>query len=281
MQQYLKKALIASFIIFFSVSAHSQYKKRNIFLDGVSVQPKIGVNMFYGDLVTKKRTNYTLGVSGEKEIRTYISGRVDLNFGSMKGTQLLPATDLTYAYFKNTYFHLNAGASFYPLNLAYGYFKQRLFNPYVIGQFGGMYFNTTEYWGNGSPYEEGTEWRSVNSITPTISGGVGLSYYINNRMRVSGEWIGSFIFSDKVDGHDVWYTEGLTGTRHVTDGNDFFYAGTIGLIYIIQDNQWKNNPKYNRKAYLRKRSNYKLGGSSKKKRRKSSSGRSRSKRYRR
>ncbi len=281
MQQYLKKALFASFIILSSVSTFGQYNRKNPIWDGVSVQAKLGINMFYGDLVSEKRTNYTFGVSAEKSLKTYLNGRADLNFGQMKGSQLYGSTDLTYAYFKNTYFQFNAGCTFSPLDLAYGYFNQRQFTPYVIGQLGLMYYSTTEYWGEASIYEDGTVWRSPSGITPTLSGGIGVKYYLNETFRINAEWIGSFIFDDRVDGHDVWYSDGATGIPHQTDGNDFFYAGTIGLTYIINDVTWRNNPKYNRKAYLRKRNKYSLGGTYKKKRHKSSGHRSRSKRYKR
>ncbi len=282
MQQYLKKALFASLIILSSVSTFGQYNRKNPILEGISIQPKVGFNMFYGDLVSEKRTNYTLGVSAEKSLKQYLSARVDLNFGQMKGTQDYGNEDIAYAYFKNIYADFNIGCSFTPLDLAYGYFKERQFSPYIIGQVGLMYYSSKEFWGEASPEIPNTLWRNPSGITPTVSVGGGVSYYLNSILRINAEFIGTYIFSDKVDGHDIWYEGGSTGIPHQTDGNDFFYTGTIGVTYTINDINWKNNPKYNRKAYLQKRSKYPMGGTYKKKGHKTKGRkRSKSKRYRR
>ncbi len=260
MQQYLKKALFASIIFLITVSSFGQYYKRKQFLEGLRIQPKVGFNMFYGDLVSEKRTKYTLGVAAEKELSSYLNARLDVNYGSMQGTQLLPNSDKAYATFDNSYIHFNVGATFRPLDLAYGLFKQRRVNPYVIGQFGVMQFSATEYWGNGSGNPEGSVWREVSEMAPTISMGGGVSIFYNNRISINAEFLGSFSFNDRVDGHDVWYM--ADGTEVQTDGNDFFYVGTIGISYLFSDSKWKNSPKYNRKAYLRTRSLYKSSAKS-------------------
>jgi len=258
MQRYLKKALIASIILLFTVSASGQYYKKRKYLEGLKIQPKAGINMFYGDLVSQKRTNYTFGVALEKELTSFTNARFDLNYGSMKGTQLLPSTDLAYAYFKNSYIHFNAGVTFRPLDLALGLFKQRRFNPYVVGQLGLMQFSTTEYWGEAGSGPADTPWREVSEMSPTFSMGGGLNMYLTSHISLTGEFIGTYLFSDRVDGHDVWYLNyGQADQTEVqTDGNDFFYVATVGVTYLFSDSQWKNSPKYNRKAYLRTRSLY-------------------------
>jgi hypothetical protein len=257
MQQYLKKAFFALIIFFITVSASSQYRKRNQFLEGFKIQPKAGINMFYGDLVSEARTNYTFGVAAEKELSTYWNARIDLNYGAMKGTQLGYSSDDTYAYFENTYIHFNAGATFRPLDAAYGLFKQRRFNPYIIGQLGLMQFSTTEYWGAASGNTEGSIWREVNEMAPTFSMGGGLNIYYSSQISISAEFIGTYVFNDRVDAHDVWYKG--DGTEVETDDSDFFYVASIGITYLISDSKWKNSPKYNRKAYLRTQSLYKVG----------------------
>lgn len=256
MQQYLKKALFASIILLVTVSVSSQYRKKYRFLEGFKIQPKAGVNMFFGDLVSEARTNYTFGVASEKELTPYLNARVDLNYGSMKGTQLLGSSDLTYAYFQNSYIHFNAGATLRPIDLAYGLFKQRRLNPYVIGQLGVMQFSTTEYYGDGSGYTDGSIWREVSGISPTVSMGGGLNLYYTSQISFSAEIVASKAFSDQIDGHDNWVD--ALGVTHETDANDFFYVATVGVTYLFNDSQWRNSPKYNRKAYLRTRSLYKV-----------------------
>ncbi|TLX72421.1 hypothetical protein E9993_17970 [Labilibacter sediminis] len=277
MQQYLKKALFASIILLLTTSVSSQYRqKRNKFFEGLKVQPKAGINMFYGDLVSESRTNYIFGVAAEKELMPYLNARVDINYGSMKGTQLLDGVELPYAYFNNNFIHFNAGASFRPLDLAYGLFKQRLFNPYVVGQFGMIQYNATEYYGGGGGEEPGSIWREVGEVAPTFSMGGGVNFYFTSHIAFSAEFIGTYAFSDRLDGHDVWYDS--ENNTIETDGNDFFYVATLGVTYLINDSQWKNSPKYNRKAYLRTRSLYKKGSNSKKYKRPS---KRKTKRYRR
>jgi len=258
MQQYLKRALFAGILLYFTTSSFGQYYKRNKFLEGFKLQPKIGFNMFYGDLVSEKRTKYTLGVAAEREFKTYLNARIDLNYGSMQGTQLLPEYNIPYATFKNSYIHFNIGATFRPLDLAYGLFKQRRINPYIIGQLGIMPFSATEYWGEGSGNTDGSIWRKVNGMAPTFSMGGGAAIYLNSRLSLNLEFIGTYSFNDQLDGHDVWYKD--NGEEVQTDGNDFFYVGTIGLSYLFSDSRWKNSPKYNRKAYLRTKSLYKVSG---------------------
>ncbi|WP_143525207.1 hypothetical protein [Labilibacter marinus] len=255
----LDKTLIVCIILLISCSVSGQYrKKRNKFLEGLKIQPKAGVNMFYGDLVSQGRTNYTFGVAGEKELLPYLNARIDLNYGSMKGQQINPGVTEPYAYFKNSYIDASIGASFRPLDLFYGLFKQRLFNPYVIGQFGIVSYNADEWYGPEGLYGregDGQFWRNKTGISPNISLGGGLNYYINSHYSLTAEFIANKPFTDLLDAHEEW--NDADGNIYPTDAGDFFYTATIGITYLFDDSQWKNSPKYNRKAYLRTRSLYK------------------------
>ncbi len=276
MRKNLKKAIIVYLTLLLSFSLNAQYRKRHQFLEGFKIQPKVGVNMFYGDLVSKKRTKYTFGVVAEKELTEYLNGRFDLTLGSMKGTQE-SAPGLIYAYFSNFFVQYNFGATFRPLDLAMGLFKERRFNPYVIGEIGIIQWRAREWFGAASGFEDGSPWRGVGytpnadrtdfdsdgswGFAPNISGGLGCSVFINSRISLNAEWVGSYTFTDKLDVHDVWYNglqPDMTYEYEVqTAGNDFFYIGTIGATYLFGDSRWRNHPKYNRKAYIRTRSLYK------------------------
>ncbi|MGQ1787089.1 outer membrane beta-barrel protein [Saccharicrinis sp. GN24d3] len=244
-------------ILMFSVSVFSQYRtKRRQFLEGFKIQPKAGVNMFFGDLVSEDRTNYVFGVAAEKELLPYLNARADLNYGSMKGTQLFAETNLPYANFDNSFIQFSLGATFRPLDLSLGLFKQRLFKPYIIGQAGILQYSATEYWGEAGHGEAGTVWREVSGASPVISFGGGVNYFWNSHISVTAEFVGSAIFGDEVDGHKEWYSVDGSVT-YPTDSNDFFYVATLGITYLFDDSQWRNSPKYNRKAYLKTRSLYK------------------------
>ncbi|SMO52263.1 hypothetical protein SAMN06265379_102227 [Saccharicrinis carchari] len=211
--------------------------------------------MFFGDLVSESRTNYVFGVAAEREYTSYLNARVDLNYGSMKGTQINEGSTLPYATFENTFIQFGVGATFRPLDYAYGLFKQRFFNPYLIGQLTLIQYNATEYNGPGSFKPDGEIWRERSGIAPGVSFGAGLNYYMNNRVSLTAEVIGTAAFNDELDAHKEW--DDRAGNIHQTDGNDFFYVATVGITYLFDDSQWKNSPKYNRKAYLKTRSLFK------------------------
>lgn len=231
--------------------------------------------MFFGDLVSESRTNYVFGVVAEREYTSYLNARIDLNYGSMKGTQINEGNTLPYATFENTFIQLGLGATFRPLDYAYGLFKQRFFNPYIIGQLSLIQYNATEYNGPMNINPPGEIWRERSGIAPGVSFGAGLNYYMSNRLSLTVEAIGTAVFGDELDAHKDW--EDGAGNIHPTEGNDFFYVATLGATYLFDDSQWKNSPKYNRKAYLKTRSLFK-SSSTKYKRPKSSS---RSRRYKR
>jgi len=234
--------------------ATAQRRRKPKIWEGFSISGQAGANHFFGDLVDNGKTNVSLGAIAEKEMTTYLSARASIMGGAMSGTQLAYSSDLEYAYFNNIYTEFNIGASFRPLNLMLGYYKQRTFNPYFIGQIGMTYFSATEYYGAGSGFEDGSVWREKSGITPTVAGGGGLSFWVNSQWSVNIEAIGTLPFSDELDGHSEWYHDGIT---YQTDANDFYYTTTIGLKYLINDSKWKNEPKYNRKAYLKTRSQMK------------------------
>ncbi len=231
--------------------------------------------MFYGDLVSESRTNYVFGVVAEREYTSYLNARIDLNYGSMKGTQINAGNTLAYASFENTFIQLGLGATFRPLDFAYGLFKQRFFNPYVIGQLSLIQYNATEYKGPLHTDPNGGIWRERSGIAPGVSFGAGLNYYFSNRLSLTLEAVGTAVFGDELDAHKEWY--GGDGEVHVTESDDFFYVATVGATYLFDDSQWKNSPKYNRKAYLKTRSLFKK--SSKKYKRPKA--RSKSRRYKR
>jgi hypothetical protein len=226
-----------------------RYRKNTSFWDGFSVSGMVGVNMFYGDLVDKSRTSFSGGAIAEKELNTYLSGRLQLFGGKMKGEQHT-TNDILSASFTNMYIDAALGLSFRPLDAIFGYFKQRFFNPYIFGQLGMIYYDATESFYDGYPVPNRPD-RTLSGVHATFSMGPGVSIWLTNRISLKAELTGYFIFGDEVDGHKEW--ESSDGTIHQTDDNDYFYTYTLGITYLINDARWRNSPKYNRKAYLRTR----------------------------
>ncbi|MBR8534887.1 hypothetical protein KDU71_04885 [Carboxylicivirga sediminis] len=239
--------------------SYAQRRRKPKIWEGFSVTGRVGANHFFGDLVDDGRTHLSLGINADKELNTFLTARASIMGGKMSGTQFAysagnPDPNRIYAYFDNVYSELNVGATFRPLNVLLGYYKQRSFNPYVIGQVGMLYYSASEYYGNGSGQPDGSLWREKSGITASISGGLGISYWINSQWSVNIEGIGTFPTTDELDAHSEW-TNGA-GEIIKTASNDFYYTTSVGITYLIDDSRWKNEPKYNRKAYLKTRSQY-------------------------
>jgi len=249
----LRYFILVIFVLSISLpESNAQRRRKPQIWEGFSISGQAGANHFFGDLVDNGKTNVTLGVVAEKELTSFLSARASIMGGAMSGTQISYTSDDPYAYFNNIYTEFNVGASFKPLNLLVGYFRQRSFNPYIIGQVGTIYYSASEYYGAGSGFEDGSLWREKSGMTASISGGGGLSFWINSQWSVNVEAIGTFPTTDELDAHSQW--TGGDGTIHQTDANDFYYTTTVGIRYLINDSKWKNEPKYNRKAYLKTRS---------------------------
>ena len=213
MQTNTRMWIITLVVLLISTSSFSQVRRgyrRNpfIFQDGLSITPRVGLNMFFGDLVDKSRTSYSVGVTVDREMSKLLSARFQLMGGAMKGTQINYSGNNTYAYFDNIYVEGTIGGTYRPLNHILGYYKERTAQPYVLLQGGVVYYDATEYWGPASSQPEGTVWREAAGIAPLIGIGGGTSIWITPNLTANLEINGNLVFSDKMDVHDVWYGGG-------------------------------------------------------------------------
>lgn len=227
--------------------------------EGMSITAKGGYNMFFGDLVDKSRGSFSAGVLADRELDEMFSVRTQLLGGKMQGTQVLPKSGLEYAYFNNVYGEFTVGGTYKPLNHIMGYFRQRTFQPYAHVNLGLVYYSATEYWGEAGSGPVDEEWRSASEIAPLVSFGGGASLWINPMISANVEVSGALPFTDRMDVHDVWYSgdDWQTEVNPVsTDPYDFYYNFTVGITFVIQDSKLRNDPKYNRKSYIKTRSYY-------------------------
>jgi hypothetical protein len=240
---------------------HSQYRRRGDFnfIEGMSITPQIGYNIFYGDLVDESRGSISLGVLLDREINELFSARVQITGGKMQGTQNT-SSDLAYASFDNFYTQFTVGASYKPLNQILGCFKQRTIQPYAHLNTGFVFYNATEYWEEGSIGPAGEEWRSGSGIAPVVTMGGGTSIWLTPTISFNMEFSGALPFTDKMDAHDVWYNtleDWVSQTNpHETAGNDFYYTIMAGITITLQESRIKNSPKYNRKSFTKTRNYY-------------------------
>jgi len=260
-----KKIILLILAVLISASSNSQLRRgysSNPFdiLSGLSITPKGGANIFYGDLVDESRSSYSFGVKANREMSRTVSLHADLMSGAMKGRQISISGDDPYANFENMYFEFSIGGSYRPLNHMLGYFKERTLQPYILAQIGVVYFNTSEYWGSGSIITPGSEpgevWREVSGTVPSVAGGGGISIWFTPLVSANIELVGTLPFSDQLDGHDVWYDRWPDGVVHETDPYDFYYTVSAGITFLISDSPFRNDPRYNRKSYNKTRRFY-------------------------
>ncbi len=251
--------LTLAITLLFSSNSLSQRRGQFNILEGMSVTAKGGYNMFFGDLVDESRGSFTVGAMVDREMNELFSARVQLLGGQMKGTQVFPVSGLEYAYFDNFYTEFTVGGTYKPLNHIMGYFKQRTFQPYAHLNLGLVYYNATEYWGEAGSGPQDEEWRSASEIAPMVSFGGGASFWINPMISANIELTSALPFTDKMDVHDVWYAhdDWQTEVNPVsTDPYDVYFNFTVGVTFVIQDSKLRNDPKYNRKSYIKTRQYY-------------------------
>lgn len=252
--------LIFAITLLFSSNSHSQRRAGSLnILEGMSVTARGGYNMFFGDLVDKSRGSFSVGGLVDREMNEMLSARVQLIGGKMQGTQVFPSSGLEYAYFDNIYTEFSIGGTYKPLNHIMGYFRQRTFQPYVHLNAGLVYYSSTEYWGEVGSGPQDEEWRSASEIAPMVSAGGGASFWINPMISANIEITGALPFTDRMDVHDVWYSgdDWQTEMNPVsTDPYDVYYNFMVGVTFVIQDSKLRNDPKYNRKSYIKTRQYY-------------------------
>jgi hypothetical protein len=250
-------------LMFFIVTAGYSQVRRGyssqpfILSEGLSITPKAGINLFFGDLVDESRNSYSVGLLLDREMTKALSLRANLTGGQMKGTQINPDLQTAFAYFENMYFEFTIGGTYRPLNDLLGYFKERDFQPYVLLQAGLIYYDATEYWGPASigvhSGEVGDVWREAQEIAPVVGLGGGTTYWISPFLKLNLELYGTLAFSDRLDVHDIWYESWPGGNPHSTDPFDFYYTATVGLAYLFRDSPFRNEPRFNRRSYQKTR----------------------------
>jgi hypothetical protein len=277
-----KKWLVLAILVLICTSGYGQVRRGYSrtpfnFTEGLSVTGSVGPNLFFGDLVDEGRIGYSAGILVNREMSPLISARVQLMGGVMQGTQIhqaelaippgsTPTSGHSYANFNNMYFEFTAGATYRPLNHILGYFKERTFQPYALAQMGLIYYNASEYWGTAhedpglsNPVNSvpGEKWRTATGIAPIVGAGGGASLWLTPKLSANLEIAGTLAFTDELDAHDVWYSRyPIRDENDINDTEpyDFYYTVTVGITYLIMDSPYRNEPRFNRRSYMKTRS---------------------------
>jgi len=261
MHKRIIRSIFIITITLFAVSTTGEGQRKSGFnlTQGMTITPRGGYNLFFGDLVDRSRGSYSGGVMVDRELTKFLSARSQLIGGVMQGTQI--QSGMTYANFDNFYTEFTVGGAYRPLDHLLGYFRERTFQPYAHLNTGLVYYDATEYWGpaaTGAP--TGEEWRSASGISPVISLGGGADIWINPVITANIEISGSLPFTDQMDVHDVWYNTyedwQNRANPYVTEPYDFYYNITVGISITLNDSEFSNNSKYNRRSYIKKQNFY-------------------------
>lgn len=260
----IKKIWVLIFLVIltYQQESNAQYKRKKTFdfAAGLTLTPKAGVNLFFGDLVDASRENFSFGVTADREMLEFLTLRTSLMGGQMSGKQIYPGLETPYASFENTYLDFHIGGTYKPLDQFLGYFKERTLEPYALLQGGFIYYSSTETWGPASESTPGAnpgqEWRSASGIAPVVSAGGGVNLWINPSFSANIEFHGNLAFTDKLDAHDTWRDSYPDGELHTTAPNDFYYVVTAGVIFTMADSKLKNHPKFNVNSYRKTRKFY-------------------------
>ncbi|MCL2074165.1 MAG: hypothetical protein FWH18_09600 [Marinilabiliaceae bacterium] len=254
----LKRLILLLLIIWVGVSGYSQYRRQssNYFIDGLSITPKIGPNIFYGDLMDDSRIGYAVGVCADREMHELLSARVQILGGSMRGTmrgQAASIIGLPALSFTNFYTEFTLGGTFRPLNFFLGYFKERTFQPYILLQGGIIYYNAKEFWLRDTDIRnwETDLWRTASGIHLIGAAGGGTTIWLNPRTKLSLEFYGTWTLGDELDAHKDWYSSNNPDKIYQTANNDFYYTATFGINFLINDSKFRNNYSYNRQTFLK------------------------------
>ncbi|MGM0378021.1 MAG: hypothetical protein ACQEQ0_14730 [Bacteroidota bacterium] len=255
MHKRIIRSIFILIILIFAASTTGEGQRRSGFnlTEGMTITPRGGYNLFFGDLVDKSRGSYSGGVLVDRELTRFLSARSQLIGGVMQGTQV--QSDMVYAEFDNFYTEFTVGGAYHPLNHLLGYFRERTFQPYAHLNTGLVYYNATEYWGKASDGPTGEEWRSASGVSPVISLGGGADIWINPVITANIEISGSLPFTDQMDVHDVWYNSYEDWQNnvnpHSTEPYDFYYNITVGISITLNNSEYNNHSKYNRRSYLK------------------------------
>ncbi len=260
MRYSYKKTLLFILLICTFIEANAQFRSRKKnFAAGLSIQAKGGINFFYGDLVSKNRHNYSLGIVALKDVSYCLDVRADLEYGSLRGTQYNEGQTDYFCSFENNYYSFSAGVSFRLLDYINGLLKDRLFNPYIIGQFGVIYYDADESFGPAAvavypDLNKPEHWRTEKGFAPILGLGCGCRLYINKKWAAHAEWVGVLPITDLLDAHEIWYKNRKNSGPYIqTDDNDYYYVGTVGVSYTFGASDWRNRSKYKRKTIHRRR----------------------------
>ena len=254
----IKRLILLLLVFLVSYTSYSQYRSAysRKFVEGLSITPKAGINIFYGDLVDKSRSSYSLGVSADREMHQLFTLRTQLIGGGMKGIQMYQLTGyehLKFASFTNNYVEWTIGGTFRPLNAILGYFKERTIQPYVLLQGGPIFYNAKEY----RELDEyinyfGTKlWRSESGISFVFGVGGGTTIWLNPRVKLNLEFYGSFATTDLLDAHKEWSMLPDLSIVYQTADKDFYYTATFGITYLINDSKFRNDFNFNKKTYTK------------------------------
>ena len=273
---------IITLSIITTIGAHAQVNraKTKTFLNGLSVEAKIGPNKWMGDLVDNGSFRLSGGGAAEKELNYFVSAELEFTAGRFAGKMGENQS------FKTNFVEIFPGIKLYPLDLIMGYYPNRILNPYFGIGGGPIIFKANKEYHDKEAIAKGIaagrdmSWCEVKigpKVAFGVSGILGVKYPITHQISAMAELRGVYVGSDELDGHTGWsgkYSmplDVLNSTRspenQMTEeeykkgqwhpsSNDCYYTFTIGVAYKIKQANWRMSSRYNRRVYIENKRTY-------------------------
>lgn len=186
-----------------------------------------GGSLFFGEAYPKDILNTSYGVLMEKQMASWIGFRLKLDGGVLTGRKVLANKTEMFSS-KTNFSMISVGAYLDAMNVLFGIDRRRKFELYGhanVGILSASYETTvnndTYQW-----YKFGTS--NNPEVVPTITGGGGINYKINDKWSIKMEATGVVEFSDNIDGIGEIYR----GTEvEPIGGWDNFFLVQVGVKY--------------------------------------------------
>ncbi len=202
--------LVAVWLLFPLGAARAQkVSKTNQFQPYWQVNVNVGPSLFFGDL--KQKSFLPTSISGHSEWRLGAGAMLNRQFTSFFGLrfqflygQLSGLSTSANRYFQSDYLDFNLNGTFSLTDLIAGYNPERKLNVYLVAGLGLTNYNSSLYnLSNanlinkmGYGYGHGLGGRTLEGI---MTGGLGLSYKINDQWSINLESVSHVLNSDLMD----------------------------------------------------------------------------------
>ncbi len=241
-KNYLTKALLSLLLIsgIGSVSAQNQNGK-------MCVEANVGLREYLGDLGSslffqRKPTYQGGGINFGYQINPLFDAVANVSFGDVGFARKFDwrTEPAKYQSFRANTADFTLGARF-RFNNGIIMSEESKVAPYVYAGFGGYYCHTTVRWGSQNDINN-----TLTDIGTQVQGGLGVSFYLSDKIGLRWSWTGTYTFNDRWDGANNPTSADPIATplvNKVWKTNDLWGYHAIGITYVFGEGSGPGKPK--------------------------------------